>query len=149
MTLLVRADDVPEATVPMKLKAGVLSTKQVFGRDSSLMIARRSAGYHSRPHVHNCEQLNYVMEGEIWIYINGSRFHLRTGDFNRVPKMAVHWAWNRSESDCLLFECHAPGLDMLPRDQTVELLDEDESPSDIERVPQIWASDDYLEAERD
>jgi quercetin dioxygenase-like cupin family protein len=149
MALLVRAGDVPESKVPMKLKAGALSTKQVFGRDASIMIARRSAGYHSRPHVHNCEQLNYVMEGEIWIFTNGDRFHLREGDFNRVPKMAVHWAWNRSDRDCVLFECHAPGLDMLPRDQTVDLLEADESPRDIERVPNIWASDDYLEAERE
>ena len=148
MGLFAAANEVPEAEVQMKLTGGALSTKQVFGMESSMMIARRSAGYHSRPHVHDAEQLNYVAEGEIWIYVEEQTFHLRTGDFLRVPRLAVHWAWNRSDGDCVLFETHTPGLDALPRDKTVCLMNEDEDEARIGRARQIWASDDYLGAER-
>ena len=148
MSLFARAQDVPEAKVIMKVTGGALSTKQVFGLESSLMVARRSAGYHSRPHLHNAEQLNYVAEGEIWIYVEGEAFHLRSGDFLRVPRMAVHWAWNRSDADCVLIESHAPGLDVLPRDQTVDLLANDEDAARVQRARNIWASEEYLEMER-
>src|SRR5437879_3719736 len=147
MGLLARANEVPESSVAMKVSGGALSTKQVFGLDCSIMVARRSGGYHSRPHVHNCEQLNYVMRGEIWIFVANEKFQLREGDFFRVPKMAVHWAWNRSTEDCVLFECHAPGLDLLPRDETVDMLIGAETSGEVQRVANIWASDDYLEAE--
>jgi quercetin dioxygenase-like cupin family protein len=148
MSLLARASEVPESKVDMKVSGGALSTKQIFGLESSLMVARRSAGYHSRPHVHNAEQLNYVAEGEILIYVEGQAFHLRTGDFLRVPRMAVHWAWNRFDADCVLMESHTPGLDILPREQTVDLLGPDETASQVQRVRNVWASDDYLQAEK-
>jgi quercetin dioxygenase-like cupin family protein len=148
MSLLARASEVPDAKVDMKVSGGALSTKQIFGLESSLMVARRSGRYHSRPHVHNAEQLNYVAEGEIWIYVEGEAFHLRTGDFLRVPRMAVHWAWNRSDQDCMLIESHTPGLDLLPRDQTVDLLAPDDSMAGVQRARNIWASDDYLTVEK-
>jgi quercetin dioxygenase-like cupin family protein len=148
MSLFAASQDVPEVRVEMKLSGGQLSTKQAFGLESSMMIARRSPGYHSRPHAHNSEQLNYVAEGEIWIYIEDKAFHLRFGDFLRVPRLAVHWAWNKSERDCMLIESHTPGLDILPRDKTVALLDHGEDESQIARARQIWASDDYLTVEK-
>lgn len=144
MALLARADEVPDATVAMKTFGdGGLSTKQVFGTSVSLMLARRTAGYHSKPHIHNCEQLNYLLEGEMWIFVEDDAFRLRQGDFLRVPTLKVHWAWNRSDEDCVLIEAHSPGLDLLPRDKTVDLLDPKEPNEEIIRVPQLWASTDY------
>jgi quercetin dioxygenase-like cupin family protein len=149
MALYVAAKDVPEAQVQMKLTGGNLSTKQVFGLESSMMVARRSGGYHSRPHAHNCEQLNYVAEGEIWIFVEENRYHLKQGDFLRVPRLAVHWAWNKSDRDCILIESHSPGLEILDPDQRVLLLDVGEQENQVARARQIWASEDYLQAERE
>jgi mannose-6-phosphate isomerase-like protein (cupin superfamily) len=145
MSLLGRAEDVPDVAVAMRTLGGAgLSTKQIFGRDLSLMVATRGPGYHSRPHVHECEQLNYVLSGEIWIFVEDSGTRLSAGDFFRVPRMQVHWAWNRGEEPCELLEAHAPGLDVGAEDP-VDLLDEGEDPGVIARVPMIWASDDYVE----
>jgi quercetin dioxygenase-like cupin family protein len=147
MALFCPAKSVPEAHVDMKVSGGALSTKQVFGLESSLMIARRSAGYHSRAHVHDAEQLNYVMEGEIWIFVEEVAFHLKKGDFLRIPRLAVHWAWNKSDSDVVLLESHTPGLDILSRDKTVDLLDANEREDDIRRARNIWAAESYMEIE--
>lgn len=142
MALLARADDVPESRVAMRTQdaaaPGALFTKQVFGLSSSMMIARRSAGYHSQPHVHDCEQLNYIADGSITIYIGDEAYDLGTGDFLRVPPNEVHYAWNRSDADCLLFEVHTPGLDILPADAVVELLADGESRDAIVKVPNLW-----------
>jgi mannose-6-phosphate isomerase-like protein (cupin superfamily) len=148
MSLYVKASDVPEGHVTMKLVGGGLSTKQVVGKDSSLMIAKRTGGYHSKPHIHDCEQLNYVIKGEIWIFIQEQGFHLMEGDFLRIPPNAVHWSWNRAEDEVILFESHSPALDILPRDQSVILLAEDENPSEIKWVPNIFVSEEFMEVEK-
>jgi len=108
--LYASADDVREQVVSMRVSGGELRTRQVLGQNCSLTIASRSPGYHSEPHVHDCEQLNYVQLGEIWVFIGRVAFHLAAGDFLRVPPGAVHWAWNRSQADCQLIEMHTPGL---------------------------------------
>jgi quercetin dioxygenase-like cupin family protein len=149
MALYVAAKDVPDGKVEMKVVGGKLSTKQVIGTDSSLMVASRSGGYHSKPHVHNCEQLNYLVEGEIWLFVEKEVFHLKAGDFLRIPPNAVHWAWNRSDEDCVLFESHAPPLDILPRDQTPILLTEDEDPRAVRWVKNIFVSEEYMEVEKE
>jgi quercetin dioxygenase-like cupin family protein len=48
--------------------AGRLTSKFVYGLHSNLMKAKRVGGYHSKPHVHDCEQLNLLMEGELWVF---------------------------------------------------------------------------------
>lgn len=145
MALLARADEVPESRVAMRTQAGsasgALFTKQVFGLSSSMMIARRSAGYHSQPHVHDCEQLNYIADGSITIFVGADAYDLGTGDFLRVPANEVHYAWNRGDVDCLLFEVHTPGLDILPADAVVELLAEGERASAIVKVPNLWVDE--------
>ncbi|MER7542894.1 cupin domain-containing protein [Actinomadura sp.] len=108
--LFAEASQVNEQVVEMKVAGGELRTKQVLGQNSSMMIAARSGGYHSEPHAHDCEQLNYVQSGEIWVFIEDTAYHLRTGDFLRIPPNAVHWAWNRSDASCELIEMHTPGL---------------------------------------
>ena len=106
-----------------------LSTQAVFGAQASLMVATRPGGYHSAPHFHDCEQLNLLQAGEIWVFVEDEAYHLRPGDFLRIPPGAVHWAWNRSTEACSLIEVHAPGLQNDPTvaEVAVGLLREGES----------------------
>jgi quercetin dioxygenase-like cupin family protein len=138
--LYASSDEVREQVVEMKLAGGELRTKQVLGQNCSLTVASRSPGYHSEPHAHDCEQLNYVARGEIWVFIEHEAFHLAPGDFLRVPPGAVHWAWNRSQSDCELIELHTPGL-VLDGVQAPRLVNEAEPVS--APVPSRWESTSY------
>ncbi|MGZ8466798.1 MAG: cupin domain-containing protein [Candidatus Binatia bacterium] len=74
------------------------------------MIATRAPGYHTTPHTHECEQLNYIQEGEIWFFVEDQGCSCGQGDFQRIPANKVHWAWNRSDNDAAVIEAHAPGL---------------------------------------
>ncbi|WP_344889342.1 cupin domain-containing protein [Nonomuraea antimicrobica] len=105
-------------------------TKAVFGNAASLMIATRPSGYHSKPHTHDCEQLNWLQTGQVWVFVENRAFRLEAGDFLRIPAGVVHWAWNKSERPCTMVEVHAPGLQ---RDRTlaahaVGLFDDGERP---------------------
>jgi len=139
------ASEVKEAVVAMKVAGGELRTKQVLGQHSSLTIASRTPGYHSEPHKHDCEQLNYVQAGEMWVFVEDTAFHLRTGDFLRIPADAVHWAWNRGDIECKLVEVHTPGL-ILDGVEATSLVNAEESTS--EPVPSYWASTDYWNNEQ-
>ncbi len=145
--LHMHAHHVPETVVHMRVSGGELRTKQVFGRHTSLMIASRSSGYHSLPHRHDCEQVNYVQSGEMWVFIEDTAYRLRAGDFLRIPPRAVHWAWNRSQSDCALIEVHSPGLLLPGLDDAPELLTDVESETGINKVPNEWADASYWERE--
>ena len=103
-------------------------TKAVYGGSSSLMIATRPAGYHSRPHTHDCEQLNWLQSGELWVFVEDRAFHMRTGDFLRIPPGEIHWSWNKSDEPCTLVEVHTPGMqhDALISGFAVGLFDDDE-----------------------
>ena len=104
--------DVPERKGVRKGAEGEGSMVSVkgYGNECSLMIASRAPGYHTTPHVHESEQLNYVQEGEIWFFVEDKGFHCRKGDFQRIPANKIHWAWNRSNDDAVVIEAHAPGL---------------------------------------
>ncbi len=145
--LYVPADQVTDTVVDMKVSGGQLRTKQVFGRQSSLMIASRSSGYHSLPHWHDCEQLNYLQSGEIWVFVEDTAFPLRAGDFLRIPAKAVHWAWNRTEADCELVEVHSPGLRLPGLDDAPELVADNDRDAGIRTVPTEWANTSYWEGE--
>ena len=141
MNLFASKEEVPEAEVAMRTTEGSLSTSQVFGIHVSLMTARRSGGYHSVPHSHDCEQLNLVTDGDIWIFIEEAAFHLHPGDYLRIPPSRIHWAWNRSTSDCVLLEAHSPGLDILPVESTPFLLDNQEPSDSVQKVKMEWFPD--------
>lgn len=79
-----------------------VTTQMAYGNDSSIMVATRPPGFHSKPHYHDSEQLNYVADGEMWIFIGEEGFPLKKGDFFRIPRNAVHWSWNRSDRPCIL-----------------------------------------------
>lgn len=105
-------------------------TKAVYGTASSLMIATRPSGYHSVPHTHDCEQLNWLQSGELWVFVEDRAFHMASGDFLRIPAGAVHWSWNKGEGPCTLVEVHTPGMqhDSLIAGFAVSLHDDGEEP---------------------
>lgn len=83
---------------------GSIQTHNIYGQKCGLMIATRGPGYHSAPHQHLAEQLNYVSNGAMWLFIDEDAYELKEGDFLRVPAMTPHWAWNRSNEPCTLAE---------------------------------------------
>jgi mannose-6-phosphate isomerase-like protein (cupin superfamily) len=108
MSIHASARSVPEDVADMG--SASFRTKAVYGNSSSLMIATRPAGYHSVPHTHDCEQLNWLQSGELWVFVVDRAFHLRTGDFLRIPAGAPHWSWNKFGEPCTLVEVHTPGM---------------------------------------
>jgi quercetin dioxygenase-like cupin family protein len=145
MPLLAKFDEV-RAAVPKKtafMQGNNLFTKKVYGNELSLMYATRSAGYHSFPHTHDAEQLNFCMKGEIWIFVDEDAHLLREGDFHRVPRGAIHWAWNRSDGDIILLEAHTPPLISFPENQELEacyvgLYSETEAPNVVAKAANIF-----------
>jgi quercetin dioxygenase-like cupin family protein len=111
MALLASSGELPDGTNALRTLAGAMSTKVVYGNECSISIARREAGYHSRPHYHESEQLNYVTEGQLWVFIENDGFIARAGDFFRVPANAVHWAFNNTDQPVSTFQVHAPPLE--------------------------------------
>ncbi len=89
---------------------GQMVVKKGYGNECSLMIATRRPGYHTKPHQHESEQINYVMDGEIWFFVKDQGYLCKQGDFHRIPANTVHWAFNRSDKDATVAEAHAPGL---------------------------------------
>src|SRR5262249_32315673 len=110
--LLMRASDISRGNFASGdlTGGGVLSTLVLGGESLSLIVADRDPGYHSAPHRHAAEQLNYVAKGEIWIFVETEGFRAREGDFFRIPKDAVHWSWVRGDEPCRLIEAHAPSV---------------------------------------
>jgi quercetin dioxygenase-like cupin family protein len=89
---------------------GSMEVRQAYGTESSFMHAIRAPGYHTTPHQHLAEQINYVLDGEIWFFVEDQAFHCKTGDFQRIPSNKVHWAWNRSDAPATVMEVHSPAL---------------------------------------
>ena len=73
----------------------VLRAQKVHGTDTSIMFAERASGYHTSPHMHDCEQMNYIVSGEIYFFVDGRGYRCKAGDVMRIPRNKVHWAWNR------------------------------------------------------
>ena len=111
MALITTSGELPDGTNALRTLAGAMSTKVVYGNECSISVARREAGYHSRPHYHESEQLNYVVDGQMWVFIEDDGFVAREGDFFRVPANAVHWAFNNSDQSVTAFQVHAPPLE--------------------------------------
>jgi quercetin dioxygenase-like cupin family protein len=102
--------------------------KKAYGNECSLMIATRAPGYHTKPHMHESEQINYIIEGEIWFFVEDKGFYCKKGDFQRIPANKTHWAWNRSDKDAMVAEAHAPALiGGRAGEMAVALFDEGES----------------------
>jgi mannose-6-phosphate isomerase-like protein (cupin superfamily) len=110
--LLASLVDIPETNlVPAKfLSGGSIGAQIAYGRESSLMIATRQPQYHSKPHHHDAEQLNYVLQGELYVFVEDDGFLAREGDIFRIPRNAVHWSWVQGTKPCILLETHTPPL---------------------------------------
>jgi quercetin dioxygenase-like cupin family protein len=142
MALLARAYEVKDGQNVLQTRGGSMATKMVYGNDCNLMVATRGPGYHSNPHRHDCEQLNYVVDGEVWVFVDDEAFLMKKGDFSRIPRNALHWAWNKSEADVTLVEVHAPACDPLVRQNALGLYKEGEKPDLSTAVDTIRTSDD-------
>jgi quercetin dioxygenase-like cupin family protein len=120
---------------------GALRAQMVYGSDTSIMIADRETGYHSKPHYHDAEQMNYVMAGSIWFFIEDGGCKAVQGDIVRIPRNARHWAWVRDPGGCTLFESHTPPLtgDAKMQQGAVSLLGPDEDAGDVRGVKNLWA----------
>lgn len=139
---LVSLGDVPVAALIPKrlLKGGSVGAQIVYGEDSSLMVATRIPGYHSTPHRHDAEQMNYVLEGELFIFIEDDGFLARKGDMFRIPRSANHWSWVQGKRPCTLLEVHTPPLIGKPVNvrETVGLFARGESRARVVQVPSEW-----------
>ncbi|MGV9796834.1 cupin domain-containing protein [Mycobacterium sp. NPDC003449] len=78
------------------------------GNECAIYAISREAGYHTKPHAHDYEQISYIVEGEMWTFVGEQAYHLKAGDFHRVPRNAIHWSWNRSSQPCLTMEAASP-----------------------------------------
>jgi quercetin dioxygenase-like cupin family protein len=151
MVYHINKDDVPEAGLGSK--GGELKTRMVYGEDTSMMYAERPEDYHSKPHAHDSEQFNYVIEGKIWIFIEDEAMLLEPGDFNRIPELDIHWS-KVEEGPCIMVESHTPpyiGDPDLAGEEFEKVVglfeDEDEHPDSIS--VNIWGSESYAENEEE
>jgi quercetin dioxygenase-like cupin family protein len=107
-----RADEIPVTQGdPPQIGGGSVTCgiKMVYGPHSSMMLGTRPPGYHSAPHLHDREQWNYAISGEMWLFVDGKGNLVKPGDFCRIPANAIHWAWNRSNEESSWVEVHIPG----------------------------------------
>jgi mannose-6-phosphate isomerase-like protein (cupin superfamily) len=148
MSLMISEKDMQHGTQELSVHSGGMKTLFVYGNEANIMIATRSANYHSKPHRHDCEQLNYVAEGEMWIFIEEEGFHLKKGDFLRIPRNKLHWAWNTGTEPCVLFQAHAPVLSPTTRKNTVGLFAPGEAPAINASPPQESVDIDVTAIER-
>ncbi|MFZ0667150.1 MAG: cupin domain-containing protein [Acidimicrobiales bacterium] len=126
MGLHIIGSELGEGSNVLQTANGSMVTKAVYGAECSLMVATREAGYHSRPHRHMSEQINYVAEGEIWVFIDDKAFLAQMGDFYRIPANSVHWGWNRGDGPVTTFQAFAPPLDPYTRLNSQGLLEDGE-----------------------
>jgi quercetin dioxygenase-like cupin family protein len=110
--LVVSLQDIPETNlVPAQfLSGGSVGAQIAYGLDASIMVATRQPQYHSKPHSHDAEQLNYVLEGELYVFVDGDGFLAKKGDVFRIPRNAIHWSWVQGATPCVLLETHTPPL---------------------------------------
>lgn len=110
--LAISATDWPHVElVPAdKLKSGAITAQVAHGEECSIILATRSPGYHSIPHRHDAEQINYVISGEAWLFVEDQGFFGGPGSVSRIPKNAVHWAWVTGDEPLTVLEIHTPPL---------------------------------------
>ncbi len=140
--LLAILAEIPETCLvpPKYLAGGSVGARIAYGLESSMMVAVRQPQYHSRPHIHDAEQLNYVLDGELYVFVNDGGFLAKAGDIFRIPRNAVHWSWVQGTVPCVLLETHTPPLigDAGVTETAVALLGGNESRAGIVKIPSAW-----------
>ena len=144
--LFVRGRDLADSVHLTSAMTGRLSSKFVYGNSSNLVLAKRAGKYHSPPHLHDCDQLNYLIEGELWIYLENEAYYLRPGDFMRVPRMSPHWAWNPSDKDCVLLEAHSPVNDPSNKPHAHSLFEGNDKAA-VKVAMNLWLPEEMAERE--
>jgi len=133
---------IPETIlVPARhLHAGSVGAKIAHGLESSIMVAVRQPQYHSRPHRHDAEQLNFVLGGELYVFVDATGFLAKEGDIFRIPRNAVHWSWVQGAIPCTLLEVHVPPLigDPGAAATAASLLGDGEARNGVTSVSTIW-----------
>ncbi len=146
MPLYVKGAEMKSDTVTTQYTQ--MSTKLVRGNESTLMLATRPGGYHSRPHKHDTEQMNYVIDGEIWVFVEDQFFLVKAGDFYRIPRNAVHWGWITSDQPCTILEVFAPAYVSSAHHNVAGLFGDGEQPRPIPDIETEYVSDEYRKIER-
>src|SRR4051794_17888639 len=114
------------------------------GKNVSLAVATCQPGYHPAAQIHSSEQINYIAEGELWVYVDGSAYHLKEGDAIRIPSGATHWMWNRSDAPCTFYESNCPPLagQVPPSVQAGRMIEA--SRAELDKLPRIvWLAEKY------
>jgi quercetin dioxygenase-like cupin family protein len=143
--------EIPERMITPKRDAGrEIAMRLANGTDTSFMLASREPGYHSQPHRHDAEQLNYIVDGEIWLFVEAHGYRCVRGDLMRIPRNRVHWAWVRGAGPCTMIELHSPPLigDAMLRDASVSLLGADEDAGAVRGAENIHVDYDVAATER-
>jgi mannose-6-phosphate isomerase-like protein (cupin superfamily) len=132
-----------------KNNTAAFNLQMISGMESSVMIANRDGGYHTKPHFHDSEQINWIMEGEIWFFVDGRGFRCKPGDFMRIPRGKTHWAWNRGPAKCRILEVHTPPLtgEADLNSACLRLLGSDDDQSKYRGVPNQWGPFDQAEVD--
>jgi quercetin dioxygenase-like cupin family protein len=116
MPEIVHRDQLPnfyhydDASLAEAADSARIDMRMAYGRNVSLAVATCQPGYHPAAQIHDSEQINYIAEGELWVYVDGAAYHLKPGDAIRVPSGVVHWMWNRSGAPCTFYESNCPPL---------------------------------------
>ena len=79
------------------IAGGGPEVRGVYGTECSLATITWPAGYHSSPYVYDAEALIHVLDGEIWFFVEDKGFKCGAGDFQRIPRNAIHWEWNPTD----------------------------------------------------
>jgi len=144
-SLAINLDDMPDTVlVPTRhLSGGSVGAKIAYGKTCSLIHATREPGYHSKPHKHDAEQLNYVLQGEVCVFIGDEVIHAKAGDIVRVPSNVIHWSWVQGDSPCTVIEMHTPSLigDPGVLDTAVSLLGDGEEAEGMSYVQSEYLPD--------
>jgi len=122
--------------------------KMVYGKNTDFMYGKFPDGSRSSPHFHICEQINFVQEGKIWMFVEDEAFLLGPGDFHRIPPKKVHWS-RVEEGPVVITEAHSPPMIGDDWSTAVGLFGDDEDPTPEESARNIWASEDYAENEEE
>jgi mannose-6-phosphate isomerase-like protein (cupin superfamily) len=125
----------------------MLRSQKVYGVETSIMFVERGPGYHTSPHMHDCEQMNYIVSGEIFFFVDGRGYRCKAGDVMRIPRNKVHWAWNRGTEKAVVFESHSPPLTgtIHGRGDAVALHGPEDDDSKIQHMANIMVKMDQAE----
>lgn len=110
------------------IQQGRMEIRSVYGKDLKLGVYERE-DYQTAPHVHTAEQINYILEGQVWWFVEDEGFLLSPGDFHRVPSDAVHWAKTET-TPIKMIEAHAPPLAIGPNAEGLYADDETPEPNE-------------------